>query len=105
MKTWLTVSALIATLVIAGSAGAQSHDRGWQLQKLFSPTSQDLAREARGQVFIYDGLLDTDIEQVLQSEFERVGSMMFVRTVITDRSGEPLRDETGGYATEDDDCD
>ncbi len=105
MKIRLTVATLITTLVVAGGAGAQADNHGWQLKKLFSPTSQDLAREARGQIFIYDGLRDTDVERALQNEFERIGSMMFVRTVITDRSGAPLRDETGGYVTEDDDCD
>ena len=105
MKTLLTVSALVATLVSATGAGAQSDDRGWQLKRLFSPTSQDLAREAAGRVFIFDGLRDTDVERALQTEFERVGSMMFVRTVVTNRSGAPLQDKTDGYVTEDDDCD
>lgn len=105
MKTLLTVSSLIAALITATGANAESDDRGWQLKKLFSPTSQDLAREADGRVFIFDGLRDADVELAMQSEFERVGSMMFVRTRITDRSGAPLRDKTGGYVTEDDDCD
>ena len=105
MKTLLTVSTLIATLVTAAGAGAQSDGRDWQLKRLLNPTSQDLAREATGRVFIFDGLLDTDVERAMQTQFERVGSMMFVRTGVTDRSGAPLRDKTGGYATEDDDCD
>lgn len=106
MKTITICSTLITAVLIVGTADAQSDDRTWQLEKVFNPKSQDLAREARGRVFIYDGLRDTDIEQALESEFERVGSMMFVRTVITDRSGDPLRDETSGsYVTEDDDCD
>ncbi|MGB5452256.1 MAG: hypothetical protein WBN00_09200 [Sedimenticolaceae bacterium] len=105
MKTLLTVSSLIAVLITATGAGAESDDRGWQLKKLFSPTSQDLAREAAGRVFIFDGLRDTDVELAMQSEFERVGSMMFVRTRITDRPGALLQDKTGAYVTEDDDCD
>jgi len=105
MKTLLTVSSLIAVLITATGAGAESDDRGWQLKKLFSPTSQDLARAAAGRVFIFDGLRDTDVELAMQSEFERVGSMMFVRTRITDSSGALLQDKTGAYVTEDDDCD
>jgi hypothetical protein len=106
MKTTTICSTLIAALLTVGTADAQSDDRSWQLEKIFDPTPQDLAHEAHGRVFIYDGLRDTDIEQALESEFGRVGSMMFVRTVITDRSGDPLRDETSGdYVTEDDDCD
>ena len=56
-------------------------------------------------MLIFDGLRDTDVEQAMQTEFERVGNMMFVRTVVTDRSGALLQDKTGGYVTEDDDCD
>ena len=105
MKTLLMVSSLIAALITATGAGAGSDDRSWQLKRLFSPTSRDLAREAAGRVLIFDGLRDTDVEQAMQTEFERVGNMMFVRTVVTDRSGALLQDKTGGYVTEDDDCD
>ena len=105
MKTLLMVSSLITALITATGAGAESDDRSWQLKKLFSPTSRDLAREAAGHVLIFDGLRDTDVEQAMQSEFERIGSTMFVRTRITDRSGALLQDKTGGYVTEDDDCD
>lgn len=106
MKTLITRTALLATLLIAASANAQSDARTWQLKKIFNPTPADLNREASGRVFIYDGLRDTDIEQALQNQFERVGAMMFVRTVVTGRSGAPLRDGTSGdYVTEDDDCD
>ena len=68
MKTLLMVSSLITALITATGAGAESDDRGWQLKKLFSPTSQDLARQPAGQVFIFDGLRDTDVEQAMQSE-------------------------------------
>ena len=104
MKTLLTVSSLITAPITATGAGAESDDRGWQLKKLFSPTSRDLAREAAGHVFIFDGSRDIEAGQAMQSEFERVGSMMFVCTRITDRSGVLLQDKTGGYVTEDDDC-
>jgi hypothetical protein len=49
---------------------------------------------------------DSDIELAMQAQFDRVASMMFVRTVVTDESGTPLRDGlTGDYVVEDDDCD
>jgi len=75
MKTLLLVSSFITALIAAAGAGAESDDRGWQLKKLFSPTSRDLAREAAGHVFIFDGLRDTDVRQAMQSESERIGSM------------------------------
>ena len=74
MKTLLMFSSLITALITAAGAGAESDDRGWQLEKLFSPTSRDLAREATGHAFIFDGLRDTDVEQAMQSEFERIAT-------------------------------
>jgi hypothetical protein len=105
METLLMVSSLITALITATGAGAESDDRGWQLKKLFSPTSRNLAHEAAGHVFIFDGLLDTDVRQAMQRDFERIGSKMFARTRITDRSGALLQDETGGHVAEDEDCD
>ena len=54
---------------------------------------------------IYDGLKDTEVSAVLDSQFGRIQSMMFVGTVATDSEGEMLRDkETGNVVVEDDGC-
>lgn len=42
----------------------------------------------------------------MNSRFDRIISMMFISTVITDRTGEPLHvADTGNVLMEDDDCD
>ena len=46
------------------------------------------------------------VERALSEEFDRVQSMMFVRTVVTDDREEPITDEqTGQPVYESDDCD
>lgn len=78
----------------------------WQREKLLQPTDRDLAREGAGRVHIFDGLKDSDIELAMQTQFDRLASMMFVRTVVTDETGAPMRDgATGESVDEDDDCD
>ena len=40
-----------------------------------------------------------------ETEFDRIDSMMCVRTMVTEQAGKPHRDgKTGGNVTEDDDC-
>jgi hypothetical protein len=78
----------------------------WQSNLLFNPTSRQLELESKGRVNIYDGLKDTEVAHALDSQFDRIQSMMFVRTVVTGNDGEPLIDpETGNTVLEDDDCD
>ena len=76
-----------------------------ELRRLFAPTPAELAAETAGRIYIYEGLRDTDVERALQEEFERVGSMMFIRTKVTDDSGEVRQDpETGAELVADDGC-
>jgi len=78
----------------------------WQTNLLFNPTSRQLELENKGRVNIYDGLKDTEVAHALDSQFDRIQSMMFVRTVVTGNGGEPLVDPvTGNKVLEDDDCD
>ena len=54
---------------------------------------------------IYDGLKDTQVAQAMDTQFDRIESMMFVRTVTTDATGEILRDKaTGDVVVENDGC-
>ena len=54
---------------------------------------------------IYDGMRDIDIQRALEQNFERVEAMMFVRTKVTDKKGDVLRDPiTGEAIVEDDGC-
>ena len=50
---------------------------------LFNPSKTLLRAEERGRVTIYDALQDTAVERALDTQFERIGHMMFVRTQDT----------------------
>jgi hypothetical protein len=100
--TGLTVLAGAALLAAVANAGAADT---WQERLLFDPPQSQLDAEARGRIMIYDGLTATQITQAMDEQFERIGSMMFVRTIQTDARGEPLRDAgTGAVVVDDDGC-
>ncbi len=74
-------------------------------RRLFHPTPTERAAEARGRIYIYDGLRDVDVQRALDEEFDRVENMMFIRTRKTEPDGELRRDpKTGEVEIEDDDC-
>jgi hypothetical protein len=108
-RTMNTVTTLTSIAIIAGSlftGNAQAELRDWYKQQLFEPSPQQLAMEQRGRIMIYDGLRDTDVQLALDEQFDRVESMMFTGTIMTDGEGEPLVDsDTGEVLVEDDGCD
>ena len=78
----------------------------WQLGLINNPDDYMLKREAKGFVFIYDRLLDSQIDEILDNHFNRIDSMMFTRVKVTDSKGDIQIDpETGEELTEDDGCD
>lgn len=97
-----------ASLVIAPVPAALSDDtllESWQLNRLFNPDSAELHQEQRDTVFIYAGLTDRDVSRALDENFDRIESMMFIRTVVTNEQGDPKIDpDTGKTVTEDNDC-
>jgi hypothetical protein len=77
----------------------------WQKRRLFQPTPAELERERRGQVMIYEGITDTDVQSAMDERFGRVEAMMFVGTILTDEQGDPQLDvETKEPLVEDDGC-
>lgn len=70
----------------------------WQMKRLMTPTSSQRASESKGQVFIYDSLEINKIEAAMDSNFERIQNMMFIRI------HHPPESEGGTPAVEDDDC-
>lgn len=109
MKTLLQHSLIACglTLVMSSPQAAYSdalYSR-WQMQRLLHPGEAQLKQESRGRVFIYEGLKDKEVNRVMREQFERIDSMMFVGTIVTDKSGKPKRDpKSGNVMFEDDDC-
>jgi hypothetical protein len=68
----------------------------WQMRRLLEPTAVERADEEAGRIFIYDGLSHADIENALDTEFERMESMMFIRVKKEQPAGEPLAYEDDG---------
>lgn len=101
---------LLAALGCAGATGghaaaAEEADRQWQLEMVFHPSPRQLAMERKGRVMIYSGLRDTDVQRAMEEQWDRVESMMFIRTILTRPSGRILRDQETGYpVVSDDDC-
>ncbi len=110
MKTMITSSnhllaPITLTLLLFGIAEPTQAGDSWQEQMLVNPSATQLQLETRGRIMIYDGLKDTQIAQAMETQFDRIQSMMFIRTVATDSEGEILRDEeTDTVVVEDDGC-
>jgi hypothetical protein len=95
----------VIVIAAACSAVSAADVREIELRRLFAPAPAELASETAGRIYIYDGLRDTDVERALDEEFERVDSMMFIRTKVTDDSGHVREDpETGIELVADDGC-
>ena len=91
--------------VLLGNSGLSHAADSWQEKMLFSPTSSQIKLEKRGRIMIYDGLTDTQVDRAMDSHFDRIQSMMFVRTIVTDSRGKILTNEkTGDVMVEDDGC-
>jgi hypothetical protein len=95
-----------ATEAVPDVAAVASFDTSnWQMRRLMQPTEAERLREARGEVVIYDGLTDRQVDAVLNAHADRMKNMMFVGTLITDDAGEAYLDPVGGmFAQEDDGC-
>ena len=99
----------IALASTASATGMQPADiqnsETWQERRLFHPTPSEQKRDKDGGVMIYEGMRDLDIKLAMNANFDRIESMMFVRTKITDKAGEVVKDPiTGNAVVEEDGC-
>jgi hypothetical protein len=94
----LAISALLALALVNLPALAEepadhvqlavADSTNWQWRRLMQPTASEIAREEKGEVVIYDLMTDKEVELAMTEHFERIPSMMFVRTVITEKKEE-----------------
>jgi hypothetical protein len=82
--------------MILATSSALSAD-SYLHKMLFSPSDSLLKAEAEGYIMIYDGLESETVDKVMNEQFDRIDSMMFVRI-------QHLQDN-GDYLVEDDGCD
>jgi len=90
-----TALILIAALGFSAERSSAGDFDAWQYQQLMQPTPVQLAAEQRGRVVIYDGMREADVNQAMDGQFDRIDSMMFVRT---------LRQQADGSVSADGDC-
>lgn len=91
----LTVAVTALTRTFSASVASQSGD-SYSSNILRNPSPPVLLAESRGRVTVYDGLDNQVVEEALDTQFNRIQSMMFVNTRYQ---------EVDGSVTEDDDCD
>jgi hypothetical protein len=77
----LAAAALMCAVpVSAAEDSAQTNLEQWLLRRLNQPTEHERKHEREGNVYIYDGLTDREVEQALSRNFGRIEYMMFVGT-------------------------
>ena len=107
LKGYICRATFVLLLLLAAS-GAYSKEMDllyeFQLDQLLNPSDEQLQMESEGQVFIYDGLKDSDIQVALDTQQDRMQTMMFVNVIWTDEAGQPVVDPFTGQIVSDDDC-
>jgi hypothetical protein len=92
----VTVFAGVAANPMSQEALAAGAGDDWELNQLHDPSPSLTKVERAGRVTIYDGVVVADVDVAMDRQFDRIESMMFVRTK------HPVAD--GTFET-DDDCD
>jgi hypothetical protein len=97
---------LVANLLMCAMPAGASADSGqtdlelWLLRRLNDPTERERTHEREGNVYIYDGLTDRQVDQAMNLHFDRIEYMMFVGT----RKSEPTAETPSDAETESPGC-
>jgi hypothetical protein len=97
MKIKSTSIAFIVMCQMWGGAALGGEAGDWQLAMIHNPSAAQLKVEQRGRVYIYDRMHEAEIELAMNTQFNRLDNMMFVRTQVVTAEGE--------IETADDECD
>lgn len=96
---------LIGTASAAADLSPELSDlQKWQLRRLFIPTERELEHERKGNVYIYEGLTDRQVEEALDRHFDRIEYMLFLGTRRTNGMGALVRKSDQTPVTESSDC-
>lgn len=90
----VVLAGIAANLVFQDSL-AEGAGNDWEFKQLHHPSPSLRKIERSGRVTIYDGMFDSEVDHAMDRQFDRIESMMFVRTK------HPVAE--GTYET-DDDC-
>ncbi len=102
LTQWIVILTIIVGLIVSSNS-AQAGD--WQEEMLLHPSADQLQLEEEGRIMIYDGMTHWQIRLAMDTQFDRIGAMMFVRTRVTDDEGKVVHDsESGQVIVEDDGC-
>lgn len=95
----IIIPAISGIVLVSGMASAVAGDdfqQTYYRHLLHDPDQSVLDAEARGRITIYDGIDNREIEMAMDGQFNRIDSMMFVRT---------RHAKSDGSYDEEDDCD
>lgn len=101
----LAASILMSAVPVgAAEASANANLEQWLVRRLNEPTERERVHERKGNVYIYDGLTDREVEQAMNAHFDRIEHMMFLGTRRTDPTGTARSDAEGNVETESPGC-
>jgi len=95
MNTTIWTAFFITSLLVSGLPVAAQGDASeqWQKGRLLEPSAAQRTAEQSGSVVIYDRLDEALVETALDSQFERIENMMFIRVQHPQPDGEVIEDE------------
>ncbi len=98
----LVIATVLAGGVLAEAVGLPPGFKDYQHRRLLEPTAAERRHEARGGIYIYDGMPTQLVDRALDREFERIDSMMFIRVRDLPATGAGLAEDENDN---DDECD